>query len=42
MTKILFQGDSLTDACRDKEGKDPLKRLGVRVCKYGGSLYDKY
>lgn len=29
MTKILFQGDSLTDACRDKEGKDPLKRLGV-------------
>ena len=28
MTKLLFQGDSLTDACRDKEGKDPLKRLG--------------
>ena len=29
MTKILFQGDSLTDACRDKEGKDPLRRLGI-------------
>lgn len=28
-TKILFQGDSLTDACRDKEGKDPLRRLGI-------------
>lgn len=29
MKKILFQGDSLTDACRDKEGKDPAKRLGI-------------
>ena len=31
MFKILFQGDSLTDACRDKECKDvdTNKRLGV-------------
>lgn len=29
MTKLLFQGDSLTDACRDKEGKDPQRRLGI-------------
>lgn len=29
MTRILFQGDSLTDACRDKEGKDPQKELGI-------------
>ena len=26
--KILFQGDSLTDARRDKEGNDPQMRLG--------------
>lgn len=31
MFKLLFQGDSLTDSCRDKEGKekDTNKRLGV-------------
>lgn len=31
MTTILFQGDSLTDACRDKEmtGNDPNRFLGV-------------
>ena len=29
MTKILFQGDSLTDACRDKEEKDVQKILGI-------------
>lgn len=29
MKTILFQGDSLTDACRDKEGKDPNRMLGV-------------
>lgn len=31
MTTILFQGDSLTDACRDKDGqgKDPNRLLGV-------------
>ena len=30
MTTVLFQGDSLTDACRDKEpGNDPNRFLGV-------------
>jgi lysophospholipase L1-like esterase len=28
MTTILFQGDSLTDANRDREGKDSNRRLG--------------
>jgi lysophospholipase L1-like esterase len=29
MKTILFQGDSLTDACREKEGKDNNRRLGL-------------
>jgi lysophospholipase L1-like esterase len=29
MTTILFQGDSLTDACRDRDGKDINRRLGL-------------
>lgn len=40
---ILFQGDSLTDACRDKEGKDKSRILGDGYVKFiGASLMCDY
>ena len=43
MTKILFQGDSITDANRDKEGKDKNRILGDGYVNFlGASLMCDY